>query len=77
MQRWNIPTDWPERVDAKNGCHLSSCHVYSQELCSLKYQVYFWYFLLMATKYQSQLGQNILSASERSSLALLENAMDH
>ena len=60
--------------------HLSSYHAYCQGY-SHSYakngSFFLLLLLLMIAKNQSAFGQNILSVTEKSHLALLENAMDY
>ena len=60
MQKWNIPTDRPQRLNGKNGI-ICLFIMFTPRVMFIKMSKMadFLYFLLMVTKNQSQFGQNI------------------
>ena len=76
MQKWNVPTDIAQRVGAKNGAiclFIMIIHrVKALKMSKMALLLFCWW----GQKISHSLAK-YLSASERSFLVLLENAMDY
>ena len=77
MQKWNIPTDRAQGVDEKNGV-VSLVVMFAPRVMVIEMSkmAHFLHFLLMPAKKSNTIWRSYLRASERSYLALSENAMD-